>query len=104
MMHDKGATAAFEPTVEPRRGRVSRILVGVDFSPVSERALARASDLAEQLGASIVACHVMPFPIQTIEGAAMGLVATGMDLRRNPELAQMRWRASWRGSPEGRWR
>jgi nucleotide-binding universal stress UspA family protein len=41
--------------------RPLRILVGVDFSPPSRRALAVARSLAERSGASLTIAHVRPF-------------------------------------------
>lgn len=44
---------------------VKRILVGIDFSEPSRRALERAVSLAEQLGVPLVAVHALapPFPV-----------------------------------------
>src|SRR5262245_3220988 len=41
--------------------RPLRILVGVDFSPESRRALAIARELAERSGAELTIAHVRPF-------------------------------------------
>ncbi|HJU83437.1 MAG TPA: universal stress protein [Holophagaceae bacterium] len=40
----------------------NKILVGIDFSDASKLALARGADLAQQLGAPLVALHVMEPP------------------------------------------
>jgi nucleotide-binding universal stress UspA family protein len=42
--------------------RVSRILVPTDFTDASDRALAYATGLASQLGASVILCHVYQLP------------------------------------------
>jgi nucleotide-binding universal stress UspA family protein len=87
MMHYT-AIASVASAPKTYRTGISRIIVGVDFSPVSERALSRAVDIAEQLGATIVACHVIPIPIPTLETAALGMVPTGLDLRQDPDRAR----------------
>ncbi len=42
--------------------RIERIVVGTDFSPVAERALDEALDLASQLGASVILVHAYEIP------------------------------------------
>lgn len=48
------------------RGSVERILCGVDFSPGSRRALARAADLAQRLGADLHVAHAFRVEAQLI--------------------------------------
>jgi nucleotide-binding universal stress UspA family protein len=69
-------------------GRIARILVGVDFSDVSERALGRALDVAEQLGASVIVCHVVPIPLPMVETAALGLIPANLDMRESAAIAE----------------
>jgi nucleotide-binding universal stress UspA family protein len=47
--------------------RLQRILVGVDFSPESEAAVAQAAQLARQRSARLMLAHVMPLPGEVVE-------------------------------------
>jgi nucleotide-binding universal stress UspA family protein len=66
--------------------RISRILVGVDFSHVSECALRRGVDLAEQLGASLVVCHVLPLDAP-IYDLPLGMAAPTMSPEEATDIA-----------------
>jgi nucleotide-binding universal stress UspA family protein len=48
-------------------GRVQRIVVGVDFSPESEVALAQATQLARQESARLILAHVLALPNEVVE-------------------------------------
>lgn len=52
-------------------GLVERILCPVDFSPGSERALARAVELAERFDASLHVLHVAPAPVRLLADVPM---------------------------------
>jgi universal stress protein A len=51
--------AAPEPAVEATELEVTRILVPIDFSPPSRKALSHALGLARQFGAEVTLAHVM---------------------------------------------
>ena len=36
------------------------VLVGTDFSPASDEALRQGNDVANDLGTSVIVCHVVP--------------------------------------------
>ena len=60
-MRQQAAAQVVEPVVDEGRpdSAFSPILVPVDFSPYSMRALEKAADLAERFDASIIALHVI---------------------------------------------
>ena len=68
--------------------RIARILVGIDFSDVSERALRRALDVAEQMSASVIVCHVLPIPAPMAETAALGLIPASLDMSESAAIAE----------------
>lgn len=46
----------------------SKVLVGVDFSDASRRALDRGADWAQRLGVPLLAIHVLPLPVPSPMG------------------------------------
>lgn len=61
------------------------LLVCIDFSPQSERALAVAVDLAQRLGARLELVHINPLPsapTERISAAATELIARYQELRK----------------------
>ncbi|HKE14588.1 MAG TPA: universal stress protein [Kofleriaceae bacterium] len=50
--------------------RFERILVGVDFSPESEKAVMHAAQLARQKGARLILAHVVALPADVVEDSS----------------------------------
>lgn len=71
---------------------IAKLLVGTDFSPVSDHALRYAIDLAKQLGASIDVVHAFPLPSFNlpIEGALISTpqAAAEHSIRAQEQLDQ----------------
>lgn len=57
--------------------RITKILVAVDFSPASSRALLRAIDLSKSLGASLDLVHVLDVPAPSV--SPYGVVTSDSD-------------------------
>lgn len=53
--------------VKSDAARLQRILVGVDFSPEAEAALAHATQLAQQMSARLILAHIVPLPTEVVE-------------------------------------
>ncbi len=55
---------------------VDKLLVGIDFSPASRRALDRGVEWAGRLGVPLVVLHVLPLPAPMPFGAGMDVPPT----------------------------
>lgn len=71
-------------------GKFQRILVCVDYSPMSAKALERAASLAHSYGAHLEVIHVMFPPTEDY----WGQVQTGQDANNDQYIAQVRSRAA----------
>lgn len=58
---------------------INRVLVGIDFSPASRRALITAKFWAEKIGVPLVAMHVVHVPKPLLEEAYPALYNPGMN-------------------------
>lgn len=80
----------------PFNGRLRRVVVGLDGSEGSERALGVVVDLATACGAEVVAVHAVEPRVHT---AALG----GLEAARLPTEVAEEWYGRLREDLDGRW-
>jgi len=87
-----------EPTAGKEDLMAKRVVVGVDFSEASRRALAKAKEWAGPLGLPMAVVHVLPLPTYVPSGA-FGVLRSSLsgDPQGYPEGDQ-----KWKAEVEGR--
>lgn len=78
---------------------VNKVIVGVDFSEASRRALVSGHDWAQRLGVPLTAVHLLPAPVP-VPGGASELVSLPPDASHLPKHHGVGWDQKW--AEEGR--
>ncbi|MBL0212110.1 MAG: universal stress protein [Holophagaceae bacterium] len=79
---------------------INRVLVGIDFSEASRRALERAAQWAARLKVPLIAMHVMPQPAQAVFQPYAPMADPGWFQKLEPDAKNLldEWLAAYPGS------